>query len=108
VGVAKAKELLLMPRTVKADEALSIGLASQVVPADELDSTVGELAARLAAGPTVAYGSIRRAVAYSAGHDLAASLEHEASLMNLTGGTADHQLAVDAFLAKEKPEFTGR
>jgi len=108
VGVAKAKELLLMPRTVKADEALSIGLASQVVPADELDSTVGELAARLAAGPTVAFGSIRRAVAYSAGHDLAASLEHEASLMNLTGGTADHQLAVDAFLAKEKPEFTGR
>ncbi|TWP33726.1 enoyl-CoA hydratase/isomerase family protein [Leekyejoonella antrihumi] len=108
VGVAKAKELLLMPRTVPADEALSIGMASQVVPADELEATVQTIATRLAAGPTVAFGSIRRAVAYSAGHDLAASLEHEASLMNLTGSTQDHQLAVDAFLAKEKPAFTGR
>ncbi|HET8599888.1 MAG TPA: enoyl-CoA hydratase-related protein [Segeticoccus sp.] len=107
VGPAKAKELLLLPRTIKAEEALSLGLVTQVVTADELEQVVGELASRLAAGPTLAYGSIRRAVAYSAGHPLSESLAHEAELMTLTGGSADHTAAVDAFLAKEKPTFTG-
>ena len=108
VGPARAKELLLLPRTVPAAECLELGLATKVVPAEELEDTVRELAAQLAAGPTLAYGSIRRAVAFSAGHDLAASLAHEAELMALTGSSADHRAAVDAFLAKEKPRFTGR
>ena len=50
VGRAKALELLYFPRTVKADEALELGLANQVVPADELAGVVADLAARLAAG----------------------------------------------------------
>ena len=65
VGPAKAKELLLLPRTVPADECLSLGLVTKVVPADDFDATVHELATTLAAGPTLAYGSIRRAVAFS-------------------------------------------
>jgi 2-(1,2-epoxy-1,2-dihydrophenyl)acetyl-CoA isomerase len=108
VGPARAKELLLLPRTVPADEALALGLVTKVVPADELEQTVGELARTLADGPTLAYGSIRRAVAYSAGTDLADALAHEAELMALTGGSSDHRAAVDAFLAKEKPTYTGR
>ncbi len=64
--------------------------------------------ATLAAGPTLAYGSIRRAVAASAGQDLETALAHEAELMTLTGASADHRAAVDAFLAKEKPVFEGR
>jgi 2-(1,2-epoxy-1,2-dihydrophenyl)acetyl-CoA isomerase len=107
VGTAKAKELLLLPRTVKAQEALELGLATRVVPADELSSTVAELASTLAAGPTLAYGSIRRAVEFSAGHSLSESLAHEGELMALTGDTQDHHAAVQAFLAKERPEFTG-
>ncbi|MDE9365805.1 enoyl-CoA hydratase-related protein [Luteipulveratus sp. YIM 133132] len=108
VGTAKAKELLLMPRTVPAQEALELGLATTVVPADRLDATVGELASRLAAGPTIAYGSVRRAIDHSASHDLAESLAYEGELMTLTGKTEDHAGAVDAFLAKEKPTFHGR
>jgi len=108
VGVAKAKELLLLPRTVPADEALRLGLATQVAAAADFDATVRDLAARLAAGPTKAYGAIRRAVEFSATHTLAQSLAHEAELMTLTGGTRDHRAAVDAFLAKEKPVFEGR
>ncbi len=108
VGTAKAKELLLLPRTVGSAEALELGLATKVVPADELESTVAELAGTLAAGPTLAYGAIRRAVAFSAGHPLSESLAHEAELMAATGDTADHHAAVQAFLAKEKPTFTGR
>jgi 2-(1,2-epoxy-1,2-dihydrophenyl)acetyl-CoA isomerase len=108
VGTARAKELLLMPRTVRAEEALAIGLATKVVPAAELAGAVAELAATLAAGPTLAYGSIRRAVDFSAGHPLGESLAQEAEYMALTGGSEDHAAAVSAFLAKEQPTFTGR
>ena len=108
VGTAKAKELLMLPRTIPSDECLALGLVTRVVPADQFEQTVGELAHSLAAGPTLAYGSIRRAVAASAGQDLGSSLAYEAELMTLTGASADHRSAVDAFLAKEKPVFEGR
>ena len=108
VGTARAKELLLMPRTVHAEEALALGLATRVVPAEELADVVAELAGTLAAGPTLAYGSIRRAVAYSAGHTLTESLAREGEYMSLTGASEDHAAAVSAFLAKESPVFTGR
>ena len=84
------------------------GLATQVVAADAFAQAVDELAARLSAGPTVAFGSIRQAVAYSAAHPLEESLAFEAEKMALTGGTEDHLTAVDAFMAKEKPAFRGR
>lgn len=108
LGTARAKELLLLPRTLSAAECLELGLVTQVVPAAELAEHVHGVAARLAAGPTLAYGSIRRAVAFSAAHPLAESLAHEARLMTLTGQSQDHAGAVEAFLAKEKPVFRGR
>jgi 2-(1,2-epoxy-1,2-dihydrophenyl)acetyl-CoA isomerase len=108
VGVAKAKELLLQPRTVGAREAVDLGLATEVVPDAELGERTREVATALAAGPTVAYGAVRRAVAYSLGHPLEESLAHEGELMASTGATADHRAAVAAFLAKEKPTFEGR
>jgi 2-(1,2-epoxy-1,2-dihydrophenyl)acetyl-CoA isomerase len=108
VGTAKAMELLYFPRTVPAQEALELGLATQVVTVGEFRQAVGELATRLAAGPTVAFGSIRQAVAHSAAHPLEESLAFEAEKMALTGGTEDHLAAVDAFVAKEKPVFQGR
>lgn len=108
VGLAKATELLLLPRTIGAAESLSLGLATTVVPDDEFDAAVGALARKLAAGPTIAYASIKRALAFSASNDLPASLAHEAQKMTLTGGTADHLAAVEAFLAKEKPTFQGK
>lgn len=108
VGHATAIELLYEPRTIRADEALARGLVSRVVPAAELTAATSELAQRLAAGPTVAYGAIRRAVAHSASHDLESSLAHEAELMTLTGSTEDHRNAVASFLAKERPRFEGR
>jgi 2-(1,2-epoxy-1,2-dihydrophenyl)acetyl-CoA isomerase len=108
VGIAKAKELLLLPRTVKADEALALGLVTQVVPAAELVATTAALAATLAAGPTLAYGSIRRAVAHSASAPLTEALAQEGEYMSYTGASEDHRAAVAAFLAKEKPLFRGR
>jgi 2-(1,2-epoxy-1,2-dihydrophenyl)acetyl-CoA isomerase len=108
VGLAKAKELLLLPRTISADECLTLGLATQVVPDEDFAAAVSELATKLAAGPTLSYGSLRRAVLYSATHTFEESLVHEAELMTYTGHTADHHAAVEAFLAKRKPQFEGR
>jgi 2-(1,2-epoxy-1,2-dihydrophenyl)acetyl-CoA isomerase len=108
VGRAKALELLYFPRTVSSEEALDLGLATKVVPADALMDEVHQMARLLAAGPTAAYGAIRRSVNHSAGHDLESSLQFEAEMMALTGATRDHRNAVEAFLAKEKPVFEGR
>lgn len=108
VGRAKAMELLYFPRTVSAQEALELGLATQVVTQDDFAGAVDELSRRLAAGPTVSFGSIRQAVAYSASHPLEESLAFEAEKMALTGGTEDHLAAVNAFVAKEKPVYRGR
>jgi len=108
VGRAKAIELLYFPSTIPAAEALDLGLATKVVPADELATEVGALAARLAAGPTVALGAMRQSVAYAAGHSFEEALAFESAMMTKTGATADHRAAVAAFVAKEKPTFEGR
>ena len=108
VGRAKALELLYFPRTIKADEALELGLATTVVAADALADEVRTLARRLADGPTVALGAMRQSVAYAAGHTFEEALELEGSMMQRTGATADHTAAVAAFVAKEKPVFEGR
>ncbi len=108
VGRAKAIELLYFPRTIDSAESLELGLATKVVDTDQLDGEVASLARRLASGPTVAFGAIRRAVEYSGGHDFVDSLEFEASMMTLTGSTEDHHNAVGSFVNKEKPSFTGR
>ena len=81
---------------------------TEVVPADEVAGRARELAVRLAQGPTVALGAIRRSVANAAGHDLDAALAFEQQMMELTGSSEDHRGAVAAFLAKQRPTFRGR
>jgi 2-(1,2-epoxy-1,2-dihydrophenyl)acetyl-CoA isomerase len=108
IGKARALEMLYFPTTLTAAESLEAGLATKVVPADQLDTEVAELAARLASGPTVAYGAIRRSVAVSAGASFEDAAAFESQMMTLTGSTADHRAAVEAFVAKQKPVFEGR
>jgi 2-(1,2-epoxy-1,2-dihydrophenyl)acetyl-CoA isomerase len=108
VGRAKALELLYFPSTLSSAQSLELGLATRVVPDADLAAEVGALAGRLAAGPTLSYASIRQSVNFSSTHDLPESLAFEGEKMNLTGASADHRRAVDAFLAKEKPHFEGR
>ena len=78
------------------------------MPADGFVDEVAALAGRLASGPTVAFGAIRRSVANSAGASFEDAVAFESEMMTLTGSTRDHRTAVDAFLAKEKPVFEGR
>ncbi|MDX3002815.1 enoyl-CoA hydratase-related protein [Kribbella solani] len=107
IGHAKALELLYFPRTVPAAEALDLGLATTVVPSADLATAVSDLANKLAQGPTIAYGAVRRSLNYSATHTLAESLSFEATQMQLTGATEDHHNAVTSFVTKQNPTFTG-
>jgi 2-(1,2-epoxy-1,2-dihydrophenyl)acetyl-CoA isomerase len=108
VGHAKATELLMLPSTIGADRALELGLATEVVPDDEVVARATDLARRFAAGPTVAYAAVRSSLAYAEGHSLVESLAHEERMQARAGSSADHAAAVKAFVAKEKPVFSGR
>ena len=108
VGYARAVDLLMRPRTISADDALSLGLATEVVPVDDVLPRAREIATALAAGPTVAFAAVKESLAYAATHDLAAALELEHEMQNRAGGTEDHRAAVTAFVAKAKPVFKGR
>jgi 2-(1,2-epoxy-1,2-dihydrophenyl)acetyl-CoA isomerase len=108
VGPARAIELFYRPRTIGAPEALALGLATRVVPADALAAEAATLASLLAAGPTVAYGAIRRSLAYAAGHTFEEAVAFESRMMTLTGATDDHRAAVHAFVDKDEPRFLGR
>ena len=107
VGTTRAMDLLLRPRTITAAESLALGIATEVVEATGFDDRVQAVAAELAAGPTVAYAAMRRAVGEAYGRGLPEALDLEAELMRRTGGTADHRAAVEAFLARRAPAFTG-
>ena len=108
VGRARALELLLLPETIPVAKAAELGLVTEIVPAAELSERVAALAAKLAAGPTVCYASLKESVGFAATHTLAETLEFEDSMQARCGQTADHLEAVQAFLAKRPPEFIGK
>jgi 2-(1,2-epoxy-1,2-dihydrophenyl)acetyl-CoA isomerase len=107
-GLARAAELLMLAEPVDAARALELGLLTSVVDDEELPAAAAAFAARLAAGPTLAYGAIKEALGYAAGHGLHEALVKEAELQEELGETQDHQAATQAFLRKEQPVFEGR
>jgi len=108
VGGSRAAELLLLPEPFTAETAGQWGLVHRVVPAADVLAEAQALAARLAAGPTLAYRAIKTVLATAATDPLADTLALEASLQTGLGASADHREAVEAFLAKRPAEFTGR
>jgi 2-(1,2-epoxy-1,2-dihydrophenyl)acetyl-CoA isomerase len=108
VGYGRATAMLMLAEPVSAEQALEMGLVNAVVPGDALAGAAAELAAKLAAGPTVAYAGIRRALQTAAHSDLDTALETEAEVQAECGKTADHRNATEAFLAKQQPTFSGR
>jgi 2-(1,2-epoxy-1,2-dihydrophenyl)acetyl-CoA isomerase len=107
VGHARATEMLLLAEPVRAEEAHRIGLLTQLVTDDaEVLPAAQALARRLATGPTFAYGQIKRQL-LAAGGSLSDSLDLEAEAQALAGATADHRNATAAFVAKQKPTYTG-
>ncbi|WP_409183208.1 enoyl-CoA hydratase-related protein [Amycolatopsis sp. VS8301801F10] len=107
IGYGRAAELMLMARTVDSAEALRIGLVGEVVPDEELAARAQKVAAKLAAGPTVAYAKIKGVLAVAAESSLEEALAAEDAAQTELGGTKDHAEAVEAFVGKRKPQFRG-
>jgi 2-(1,2-epoxy-1,2-dihydrophenyl)acetyl-CoA isomerase len=107
VGGSRATQLLLTPDPFPAETAQQWGLVHEVVPAEEVLPAARRLAERLAAGPTAAFRAMKTVLATAATDSLEETLGLEARLQAELGRTADHREAVEAFLAKRTPEFTG-
>ena len=98
----------MLGETLTCEEALRLGLVNRVAPPAELDTQVKALAQRLASGPTVAFGRLRRLMRESFGRDLPAQLDAEAQGFLACAGTQDFKTGIDAFFAKQPAQFEGR
>jgi len=107
VGLGRALELLYTGDLVPAERALAIGLANQVVAVDALAARAAELAARLAAGPPLAYREIKAAAYAGLDGSLDAALDREVAGQMALLGSRDFTEGVTAFLQKRDPKFRG-
>lgn len=107
VGHARASELMLTNRMLTAEEAFEWGLINRVVPDGELMDEARKLAAKLAAGPTRAYGTVKRLLNESLSSTLETQMEYEARGIAESSVSRDGREGVSAFLEKRTPNFTG-
>lgn len=107
VGFSKATELALTGETIGAEEALRIGLVSRVVPGADLLAAAREVADKIAANPPHAVRMTKRLLREGQSATLANILEMSAAMQSLAHATKDNDEAMDAFLEKRAPRFTG-
>jgi 2-(1,2-epoxy-1,2-dihydrophenyl)acetyl-CoA isomerase len=108
VGLRQALEIALLGETFGTDDALRLGLVNRVLPAAELDAAAQAFAERIAAGPTIAYGHMRRLMRSSLDRDLRTQLAAEAASFDACAHTADIREGIEAFFAKRPAQFQGR
>ncbi|WP_425052688.1 enoyl-CoA hydratase-related protein [Psychromarinibacter sp. S121] len=108
IGFARAMGAALFAEPVTAKQAVEWGMIWEAVPDDSFDDHWRARAGRLAAGPTVAYRNVKRAIRDSFDNGLTAQLALEAELQGECGKTRDFQEGVMAFLEKRPPSYEGR
>ena len=108
VGLTKAMEMVLTAKIIDAQQALAIGLVSEVVPAEQLLGKARELAREIAALPPFAVRMAKRVLRHGLGCTLPEALDYEELVETLCFSSSDHKEAVGAFLEKRKPHFIGR
>jgi len=107
-GTARAMGLALLAEKLSAEDAERWGLIWKSVDDAALAEQSLSLAKALAAGPTKAYGLIKKALYASAGNSLDAQLDLERDLQREAGFSEDYREGVAAFMAKRKPVFKGK
>jgi enoyl-CoA hydratase len=107
IGYARARRYLLTGDRIKGEEAADIGLITEAVPDEDLDATVDALADRLVDGATEAVKLTKSSI--NAGLKVMANaiLDRAVAYETVTQLMDDNRIAVEAFLAKEQPQFTG-
>lgn len=108
VGRRRAREIALLDDPIDPEEAVADGLATEAVPADELEERTAEVAARLAEGPTRAHAATKRLLDRSHGRDLPAQLAAETDAITRLTRTDDYAAGLEAFGGDEEPTFEGR
>jgi enoyl-CoA hydratase/carnithine racemase len=108
IGAGRALELLLLGDRVDAEQAVQLGLASQIVDDAELTAAVTKLARQLADGPALAYAATKMLVTRELDMNLLASLELDTMTQALLMRTADHREFYAAFREGREPRWTGR
>ena len=108
VGLRRALEIALLSDDLDATEALRIGLVNRVVPDADLARETQALAERIAAGPTKAYGRLKRLMRRSFEADLPDQLDAEADAFKDSTQTHDFAEGVEAFFSKRAAKFEGR
>jgi enoyl-CoA hydratase/carnithine racemase len=108
VGLGRATELLLLGDDLDADRALELGLATDVVPDEELAAACDALARRLADGPALAYSTTKLLLTRELDLDLAGALELEALGQALMMQSEDHREFHAAWAEGRRPDWSGR
>jgi enoyl-CoA hydratase len=104
----KANELLLLGDRVSAQEAERIGIVNRVVPADQFEAAVTEVAERLASKSPVIMRLGKDAMFRSLDMDLADALEYLHAQLTIAVSTEDIVEGVTAFFEKREPRWKGR
>lgn len=107
IGFSKATEMALTGDMLSAADALACGLVSSIVPDDQLMDAARNLAGRIAANPPHAVRMTKRLLREGRTASLTALLEASAAAQAICHATSDHDEAVNAFLEKRAPRFTG-
>ena len=90
-----------------AAEAANIGLITEAVPDEQLDDVVDQMAQRLLSGAKYAIKWTKAAINAALKVTANSVIDRAGSFENLTQMTEDNRIAAQAFLQKEKPNFTG-
>ncbi len=108
VGAAKATELIMLGRPVKAEELKHLNLVTKVVPLEVLHEETVKFAERLAQGPGKSYRYIKTMINQAAYADILSALSMEVEYQNICIRTDDCMEGLNGFLEKRKPQFKGR
>lgn len=110
VGVGRAKDIIYSGRFVSAQEALEIGLVTEVVAAGEVHATAAGMAARFAAGPSVAMMAAKQAIDRGSQTDIASGLHIERQAFAALFATEDQRIGMESFVARGpgQAKFVGR
>ncbi len=107
VGLRRAMEIALLNPMLDADAALGMGLVNWVVPVDQLQEWTDAVVARIAAGPPVATGLMKRLLRESSGRGLADQLAAERAAFQACTATSDFGEALRAFFEKRPARYDG-